>query len=102
MSNAAFIVPTRFTDFARDGAEIGHTWGLRVFDDHDATYDNGSVESMDQLLAMSDAQIVEMARGLNERAASIIDFARESADGIEIFGQWTTWAEIDASAAPGA
>lgn len=102
MSNKVSIIITRFTDFDRDGKELADSWGIRVCDDYDASYDNLKFASLDDLLSTTDAELVEIARNINERAAAIIDFARESKEGIEIGDRWVTWAEIDASTTPAA
>lgn len=98
MSNKAFIVRTRFQDLNVDGSVANASYGLRVFDDHEATYDNVLVESEAELLALSKRALVEMAFGMNEKAAGIIEFAEESEGGIYIDGDWITWAEIKAGA----
>lgn len=100
MSNHAFIVPTRFIDLNRDGSSASTAFGLRVFDDHDATYDNVLIESEEQMMAMSDREIVEMARGLNDKAAAIIDFAAENADGLYIWGDFVDWKALRGDPGP--
>jgi len=94
MSNYAAIALTKFQDLKRDGSVSDVSYGMRVYDDYASTYDNIAIGSEEELLAMTDAQIVEMAAGINETAAGIIEHARENHEGIEIWGEWTSWKQL--------
>lgn len=93
MSNRASIRLTRFTNLNRDGTDGEAYYGVRTFDDYGSTY-LAAFDSPEELLAMSDRELVEMARDVDEGAAAIIGFAEEDASGICIFDDWMEWEEI--------
>lgn len=95
MSNQAFIVRTCFQDLNADGSVAETTYGIRVFDDYDNTYENFT--SKEELLSLSPADLVAKARGIDEVSANIIDAAQENKDGMNIDGDWVTWEELNAT-----
>jgi hypothetical protein len=92
MANQVSIYPTRFTDVDLDGNEIGVSWGLRVADDTDCAYSN--MFEKDDIVGRTPAEIVELARGIDDRARAIIDFAEECRDGLHIGDAHYSWTEL--------
>jgi hypothetical protein len=82
MSNHVGIYPTRFVTIDLQGNEQDVSYGLRVADDNDSTYSN--LFETDEIVGKSPTEIVEIARGIDDRARDIIEFAEEQNDGIHI------------------
>lgn len=95
MKNQAHIVPTEFADIARDGTKSAVTWGIRVFDNYASTYENLKLSSLDELLAMNEAELVEMAREVNMTAKEIIDFAEFAGRNVIVFNEEVSWSMIN-------
>lgn len=94
MSNKAGIYPTKFVSIDLQGKETDVTYGLRVADDNDSTYSNFFTEV--DIVGKTPAQIVEIARGIDDKARDIIEFAEESHDGIFIGDDFHVWASLKA------
>lgn len=94
MSNRASIALTKTYDLKKDGSVSRASYGLRVYDDYASTSARIRVKSEEQILSMTDKELLEMAANLNDTAAIIIEDARENLEGIEIRGEWTTWKQL--------
>ena len=92
MSNPVNITITKFVDLDDSGKEIGADYGLRISDNEDQTYTNGL--KIEQVIGVLPMDIVELARGINDRAADMIVFAEDCNDGIYISDKFHAWADI--------
>jgi hypothetical protein len=96
MGNRVCINLTKFVDLDLKGNEVETTYGLRIGDDYDATFKNGLAK--DEVVGKSPAEIIELARGIDERTRDMIAFAEESQDGIRIGDEFFAWTDIKSSA----
>lgn len=99
MGNRVSIYPTKFVDMEIDGREVDVTYGLRVADDNDSTYTNSLTR--EEVVGRSPGELVALARGIDDRARDMIDFAEEEHDGIDVGSVGYTWDEIGQARKPG-
>lgn len=89
MGNRVEIVLTKFMDMDIKGEELDATYGLRVFDDNDQAYVTGLKK--EEILGRPPHELVELARGIDDRARDMIAFAEESLEGIYVGDRFFTW-----------
>ena len=82
MTNYVTIDRTIFQTIDKEGVVTDTSYGFRVYDDQAACYDN-FFTSLEEITALSSADLVEKAREFNDQAADMIDFARTN--GLPIF-----------------
>lgn len=92
MGNRVEIFVTKFVDIDLKGNEVETTYGVRICDDHAQAYTAGMPQ--DEIVGRSPAEIVEIARGIDERAHDMVAFAEEYQDGINIGEEYFVWADI--------
>ncbi len=97
MGNRVDIYLTKFVDIDTKGNELETTYGLRVCDDQDMTYTNGLAK--DGVVGRTPAEIVELARGIDERSRDMIAFAEDTQEGIHIGDEFFAWSDIKPKAA---
>jgi predicted ATP-grasp superfamily ATP-dependent carboligase len=74
MSSYVSIDRTVFHTIDADGTLLGTSFGFRIYDDDVACYDN-SVQSLDELKALSQEELIQRANELSEQAADMVEFA---------------------------
>lgn len=82
MSNRVTITPTEFVSCKLDGTVEYRSWGLRVADDYSQTYCN--TYERDEIIGKSPAEIVTLARQIDDAAEAMISFAEEEDKLIDI------------------
>jgi hypothetical protein len=97
MGNRVCINLTKFVDIDLQGNEVETTYGLRVCDDFDGSYKSGLAK--DEVVGKSPAEIVDLARGIDERSRDMIAFAEDAQDGVHIGDQFFAWTDIKPSTA---
>ena len=96
MSNQPTIYLTKFTELDADGNDGEASYGLRVADNDDSTYSN--LFERHEIVGQTASAIVELARGIDDRAAAIVEFAEENRDGIHIGDVFHSWDDLKAEA----
>ena len=86
MSNYVSIDRTIFQTIDNDGIVTDTSYGFRIYDDHAACYDN-FFTSLEELKALSPADLIERARELSDQAADMVDFAKMNGLPIFVDGQ---------------
>ena len=87
MSNPLTIEPTEFVN-VRNRQE--KTFGVRVYDNYDQSYDNTW-----DLIPDDDMEILEkVIANNNEQMQAMLDYVKENECGISIGGEWYDWDEI--------
>jgi len=100
MSNKVTIQPTKFSNLG--GSEV--TWGVRVYDEYDSSYDNTWEQSEVDCFFNHEKQIYEQVDPLsilakvcmteNEVIDSMIEYVIENETGIWIGSDWFEWEQI--------
>lgn len=86
MSNRVTIEPTEFTNI-RSGEK---TYGVRVYDDYDQSYDNTW-----DIIPVHDMDILrKVIRIHDNKIDSMLDFVEDNHNGIYIGGSWYEWDDI--------
>lgn len=92
MSSNVDIYVTRFETIDNEGQTTSTSYGLRVVDDFEQTYSSHFEKS--DIIGKTPAELVEIARDSDDRAASMIQFAEDELDGVHINGDFWAWDEL--------
>lgn len=71
MSNEIYISRSRFQTLDEAGNVVSTTYGARIYDDLGCTYVNFH-ETLDELLALDAAELVEYVRGHSEMGSEML------------------------------